>query len=67
MTLHFTIYMFTCLQGVNRYGPYHIASIDVHLHVLLKICVLSQIELDPSLKPWDKGATDKLVFVKFPL
>ena len=29
------------ISGVIRYGPYHLDSTDVHLHVLLKICVLS--------------------------
>ena len=29
------------ISGVIRYGPYHLDSTDVHLHVLLKICIFS--------------------------
>ena len=32
------------ISGVIRYGPYHLDSTDVHLRVLLKICIFSEID-----------------------
>ena len=31
------------ISGVIRYGPYHLDSTDVHLHVLLKICIFRKL------------------------